>query len=159
MSVCVLRVFSCPAGTSFDNSGWVAGLDGIVIFFSIISLVQCVRSLINSWHLAIVVRRFFISKFDNFRLKFRQLVPLFNLWHLGVIISNALVIVGSVLKLLISYNVSILSLSLLLLPLYSFYKNIFVHAHTHTHTHSLSLSLLSLTHTHIHTLRLSTTLR
>ena len=135
---CVVKVVSALAlphlsfphfctGTSFDNSDWVAALDVVVIIISIISLAQCVRSLVNSWHLAVQVRRFFKSKFDNFRLKFRQLVPLFNLWHVGVISSNALVIVGSILKLLISYNVSpstpSLSLSFFFPPLFLLHPN------------------------------------
>ena len=148
-------------GTSFDNSNWIAALDGVVIFISIVSLVQCVRSLVNSWHLAVIVRRFFKSKFDNFRLKFRQLVPLFNLWHVGVISSNALVIVGSILKLLISYNVSTSpSLSLLSLstlspppfhpptppslsfpPLSLLYLNYSLSSSTHAH--SLSLQIIN----------------
>lgn len=147
-SLHLLHVFP---GTSFDNSSWVAVLDGVVILFSIVSLIQCGRSLLNSWHLAIVVKRFFKHKFDNFRLKLRQLVPLFNLWHVGVIISNALVIVGSVLKLLISYNVSVslsLSLSLSFLPSLPFPSSLsplFVpKSIMHAYRHSLSLSL----HTH-----------
>ena len=129
-------------GTSLDNSAWVAVLDGVVILISFVSLVQCLRSLINSWRLAITVRKFFLMKFDKFRVKVHHLLPLFNFWHVGVIVSNVLVIVGSLLKLLISYNVSPppppsthsliiehLSLSLSL----SFSLS---HTHTHTHIHT-----------------------
>ena len=100
-------------GTSFDSSAWFAVLDSVVILISFISLFLCIRSLINSWRLAVTVRTFFKMKFDNFRLKVQHLLPLFNGWHLMVITSNALVIVGSFLKILISYSVSLsLSLSL-----------------------------------------------
>ena len=143
-----MRLSHFCTGTSFDNSNWIAALDGVVIFISIVSLVQCVRSLVNSWHLAVIVRRFFKSKFDNFRLKFRQLVPLFNLWHVGVISSNALVIVGSILKLLISYNVSTSPLSLYSLspslsfpPLSLLYLNYSLSSSTHAH--SLSLQIIN----------------
>ena len=93
-------------GTSLDSSPWVTVLDCIVILISFVSMVQCLRSLINSWHLAITVRKFFFMKFDNFRVKVHHLLPLFNFWHVGVIVTNVLVIVGSLLKMLISYNVS-----------------------------------------------------
>jgi len=46
---------------------------------------------------------FFKLKFD-YHLKFRQVVPLYNIWFGGVIISNLLVLIGYVLKLIVSYS-------------------------------------------------------
>ena len=128
-------------GTSLDTSPWVAVLDGIVILISFVSMVQCLRSLINSWLFAVSVRKFFFMKFDSFRLKWNSLLPLFNFWHVGVIISDALVIVGSILKLLISYNVS---------PLSHTQPPAHTHTRAHTHTHTHTTFILSLPSGAIH---------
>lgn len=80
-------------------------MDAVVMFFAVVSIAQCVRSLFSSWSLSRDVRTFFLEKFD-YRLKYHQIVPLYNMWFIGVIISNVLVLVGCILKLLMAYNVS-----------------------------------------------------
>ena len=80
-------------------------LDIIVMVSAVISIFQCVRSIISSWHLQREVTSFFNKKF-LYRLKCHQILPLYNMWFLLVIVSNMLVLVGSLLKLLIAYDVS-----------------------------------------------------
>ena len=81
----------------------------IVIIFALISTVQCIVSLVKSAYFAKMVKAFFIRKF-KYRLKFHQVLPLFNLWFIMVVISNILVIVGSVMKILLSLNVRFVSI-------------------------------------------------
>jgi len=81
----------------------------IVIVFALISTVQCIVSLVKSAYFAKMVKAFFIKKF-NCKLKFHHLLPLFNLWFIMVVISDILVIVGSVMKILLSLNVRFVSI-------------------------------------------------
>ena len=81
----------------------------IVIVFALISTLQCTVSLVKSAYFAKMVKAFFIRKFKC-KLKFHHLLPLFNLWFIMVVISNILVIVGSVMKILLSLNVRFVSI-------------------------------------------------
>ena len=111
-------------------------VDGLVIFISVVCIFLCARSLLYSVYLCKTVYTFFIKKF-NWRLKAKHLVPLFNLWFVGTIVSNGLVLVGSIMKLVIAYTVSC--------TMYIHVPPMHTHTHSctsHTHTHT--------THTHIH---------
>ena len=78
----------------------------IVIVFVLISTIQCILSLVKSAYFSRLVKAFFIRKF-KYKLKFHQVLPLFNLWFIMVIISNVLVIAGTVIKILLSLNVRV----------------------------------------------------
>ena len=80
-------------------------VDVLVIIFAVISTIQCLRSLFKSLHFSRVVQHFFRRKY-KYRLKFHQTVPLYNLWFVGVTISNVMVFAGSIMKIVISYTVS-----------------------------------------------------
>ena len=92
------------ADTSFESSNGRIALDGLVIIFSTLFIILSGRSLINTFHLAYRITRFLIPRMNNFHLKI--LKPLFSIWHIMVIFSNMLAVVGSILKLLLSINVS-----------------------------------------------------
>ena len=55
-----------------------------------------------------MVRRFFIDHF-KWNLKPKHFFPLFNLWFLGLVISNGLVLVASVMKFIIDYAVGLVT--------------------------------------------------
>jgi len=76
--------------TTYLSDRGTTALDGLVIFFAVISIIQCLRSLLSSWKLSRTVRVFFKLKFD-YHLKWRHVVPLYNIWFVGVIVSNLLV--------------------------------------------------------------------
>ncbi|XP_064385515.1 mucolipin-3-like [Halichondria panicea] len=78
-------------------------VDSLVIVVSILSIILCGRSIASSFVLTNKVRRFFIVKFD-WKLKLKHFFPLFNMWFVGIIVSNGLVVVGSIMKLTIAYT-------------------------------------------------------
>ena len=94
-------VLGIIADTSFESSH---ALDGLVIIFSTIFIILSGRSLINTLYLAYRITRFLMPRMKNFHLKI--LKPLFSIWHIMVVLSNILAVVGSILKLLLSNNVS-----------------------------------------------------
>ena len=94
-------VLGIIADTSFESRH---ALDGLVIIFSTIFIILSGRSLINTLYLAYRITRFLKPRMKNFHLKI--LKPLFSIWHIMVILSNILAVVGSILKLLLSNNVS-----------------------------------------------------
>ena len=62
------------------------------------------RSLMKSAHFAKIVRAFFMQKF-KYRLKWREILPLFNMWFMGVILGNCLATVGAIMRLIIFFKV------------------------------------------------------
>ena len=94
---------SSSGGAIFSIAG-ITTVDTIVMIFAVFSMIQCIRSLVKSLHFAKIVKTFFIKKY-NYKLKFHQVLPLFNLWFLMVVISNLLVLVGSLIKILLNLNV------------------------------------------------------
>lgn len=98
--------------SSFQLNNGVIALDSLVIIFSSIFIVLSVRSLINTFNLACRITRFLIlKKMKNFHLKI--LKPLFSIWHIMVILSSVLAVLGSILKLLLSLNVSMHSFKII----------------------------------------------
>ena len=96
---------SPTADTSFKSNNGRIALDSLVIIFSMIFIIMSGRSLINTLYLACRIARFLIPMMKNFHLKILR--PLFSIWHIMVIVSNILAVLGSILKLLLSLNVSI----------------------------------------------------
>lgn len=97
------------AGTLIYNSVGLSILDIFVGIFATISTIMHLRSLMKSAHFVKIVRAFFLQKF-NHRLKWRQVLPLFNMWFMGVILGNCLATVGAIMKLIIAFKVGTLSL-------------------------------------------------
>lgn len=91
--------------TSFDSSHEILVLDVLVIIISILFIYLSVRSLYKTFRLACRITRFLMPRLIDFHLKI--LCPLFSIWHMLVIASNLLAVVGSLFKLLLSTNVSI----------------------------------------------------
>ena len=79
-------------------------LDIFVGVFATISTIMHLRSLVKSAHFAQIVRTFFQQKF-NHKLKWKQILPLFNMWFVAVILSNCLATVGALLRLIIAFRV------------------------------------------------------
>lgn len=80
-------------------------VDSLVILISVISIFLCVRSLIYSVYLCSIVRAFFIRKF-NWRLRAKHFLSLFHWWFVMIIVSNVLVVAGTIMKIYISHTVS-----------------------------------------------------
>lgn len=78
-------------------------LDIFVGVFATISTIMHLRSLVKSAHFAQIVRTFFQQKF-NHKLKWKQILPLFNMWFVAVILSNCLATVGALLRLIIAFR-------------------------------------------------------
>ena len=95
--------FLSSGGAIFSIAG-ITTVDTVVMIFAVFSMIQCIRSLVKSLHFAKIVKTFFIKKY-NYKLKFHQVLPLFNLWFLMVVVSNLLVLVGSLIKILLNLNV------------------------------------------------------
>ena len=96
--------FECTiTDTAVDSSYGRVILDSLVIILSIIFIYLCGRSLFNTLCLAHRVRKYFKLTYDLFRWKI--LIPLVNFWHVGAIISNLLVLVGSIMKISLTFNV------------------------------------------------------
>ena len=139
--------FHVDSGVLSDTKSTV--VDGLVIFISVVSIFLCARSLLYSVYLCKTVFTFFIKKF-SWRLKAKHLVPLFNLWFVGLIVSNGLVLVGSIMKLVISYTVSLcIALSPYITGVYSScLTTLALCTRTHTHTHTQnpdSIALVDIT--------------
>ncbi len=81
-------------------------VDAIVIIITVISIILCLRSLTSSVLLSKTVHSFFIQKF-NWKLKVKHFWPLIDGWLVMITISNVMVIVGSIMKLIIVYLVSL----------------------------------------------------
>ncbi len=94
-----------PAENAILSTSLTLTLDIIVMISAVISILQCVRSVISSWYLQREVTAFFSKKFA-YRLKCHQIIPLYSMWFVLVIVSNVLVLLGCSLKLLIAYDVS-----------------------------------------------------
>ena len=90
--------------TAVDSSYGKVILDSLVIILSLIFIYLCGRSLFNTLCLACQVKKHFKSTYNLFRWKI--LIPLVNFWHVGAIISNLLVLVGSIMKISLTFNVS-----------------------------------------------------
>ena len=87
-----------------DSSSTV--VDGFVIFISVISIILCLQALFYSFWLVKTVRSFFIRKF-SWKLKRKHFWPLIDGWLIMITVSNGMVIIGSIMKLVIAYTVSI----------------------------------------------------
>ncbi len=79
-------------------------VDAIVMFISLVSIILCIRSLTHSVWLSKTVRSFFVQRF-TWKLKMKHFWPLIDGWLVMITISNVMVIVGSVMKLVIAYKV------------------------------------------------------
>ena len=96
-------MFCSPTDTGFYVNGWITALDCLVLLSSILSTIICGRSLIRSFYLKREVGYFFKQKF-GYKLKWKDFTPLFNMWFVGVIISSALAMLGSFMKIILSYQ-------------------------------------------------------
>ena len=103
-TIIAVFLYSLIADTSFESSKEKIAVDGLVIIFSMIFIILSGRSLINTFQLAYRIARFLLPRMNNFHLKI--LKPLFSIWHIMVILSNVLAVIGSILKLMLSLNVS-----------------------------------------------------
>ncbi len=74
------------------------------MFISLISIIQCLGSLTYSVWLFKTIRSFFVQRF-TWKLKVKHFWPLIDGWLVMITISNVMVIVGSVMKLIICYQV------------------------------------------------------
>jgi mucolipin 3 len=92
-------------GSNKYNMIGLEALDILVGIFATISTIMHLRSLVKSAYFAQIVRAFFLQKF-SYRLKWKHLMPLFNLWFTGVILGNCLATVGALLRLIISFEPS-----------------------------------------------------
>eukprot|EP00731_Ephydatia_muelleri_P025043 Em0017g126a len=110
------------------NSTPITTLDAMVILVSLISLVQCGASLLSSVYLHVSVKRYFDSGQSGYLeqrgcgpLRWRDFLPLYNLWFIGIILSNLLSIVGSFLKILLRvqeiYSTSMIDTTSIILAL------------------------------------------
>lgn len=103
-SPCLNLTNAIPIGGSYVyNSVGLNVLDIFVGIFATISTILHLRSLVKSAHFAQIVRAFFLQKF-NYRLKWKQVLPLFNLWFTAVILGNCLATVGALMKLTIAFK-------------------------------------------------------
>ena len=101
--MCIILSLS-TGGSYVYNSVGLNVLDIFVGIFATISTILHLRSLVKSAHFAQIVRAFFLQKF-NYRLKWKQVLPLFNLWFTAVILGNCLATVGALMKLTIAFKV------------------------------------------------------
>ncbi|KAL5506143.1 hypothetical protein EMCRGX_G007720 [Ephydatia muelleri] len=101
ISTCTEDGASMPdTGLYVDNR--VTVLDCLVILSAIVSTVLCGRSLTNSFRFQRRASKFFFEIYE-YRLKWRDSLPLFNMWFVGVIASNVLAMLGSVMKIILTY--------------------------------------------------------
>ena len=93
--------------TGFYVNAGITALDCLVLLSSSLSTLVCVRSLIRTFYFQKKLRCFFKQKY-NYGLKWKDSLPLFNMWFVGVLISSALAIIGSLMKVILSYQASFL---------------------------------------------------
>ena len=104
--------------TGFYVNAGITALDCLVLLSSSLSTLVCVRSLIRTFYFQKKLRCFFKQKY-NYSLKWKDSLPLFNMWFVGVLISSALAIIGSLMKVILSYQASFLR------------HFVYINAHTH----------------------------
>ena len=92
------------ADTSFDSSTAVVFVNISVIVISLVFIIFSTRSIVNALTLAYYVKKIFKSMKGDFPWK--ELVPLFDIWHYIVTTFSILAIIGTVMKLLLAYDVS-----------------------------------------------------
>ena len=106
----------------------VTVLDFFVLLSAIVSTVLCSRSLAGSFRLQRLASKFFLETYE-YRLKWRDSLPLYNRWFVGVILSNVLAMLGSLMKIILSYKVCVLKLT-------GVYMHVVcMHVHVHFFTH------------------------
>lgn len=93
---------TCIPDTGLYVDNRVTVLDCLVILSAIVSTVLCGRSLTNSFRFQRRASKFFFEIYE-YRLKWRDSLPLFNMWFVGVIASNVLAMLGSVMKIILTY--------------------------------------------------------
>ena len=106
--------FTCSASTDtgfYVNAG-ITALDCLVLLSSIFSTYVCGRSLIRTFYFRRELCFFFKQKY-SYSLKWKDSLPLFNMWFVGVIISSALAMLGSLMKIILSYQACVLQCILL----------------------------------------------
>ena len=104
----LLSQLTCtPTDTGFYVNAGITALDCLVLLSSSLSILVCVRSLIRTFYFQKKLRCFFKQKY-NYSLKWKDSLPLFNMWFVGVLISSALAIIGSLMKVILSYQASFL---------------------------------------------------
>ena len=79
-------------------------MDSLVLAVSFLFIVLNTRSIVNALTLAYYVRKFFKSRKSNFSWK--ELVPLFDVWHYIVTMFSVLAIIGTVMEILLAHDVS-----------------------------------------------------
>ncbi|XP_011405686.2 PREDICTED: mucolipin-2-like isoform X2 [Amphimedon queenslandica] len=89
-------------GSTQHDSVLLAVLGSLVLLFTIISTAQCIRSLVTSARFTKRVKNFFLKHF-NYKLSLSEYLPLYNVWFMGVICSNVLVVVGTIMFLFTAF--------------------------------------------------------
>ncbi|KAL5506145.1 hypothetical protein EMCRGX_G007724 [Ephydatia muelleri] len=112
ISLCNSDTAVAEPDTGFYVNAGITALDCLVLLSSSLSTLVCVRSLIRTFYFQKKLRCFFKQKY-NYGLKWKDSLPLFNMWFVGVLISSALAIIGSLMKVILSYqpNLSTINLS------------------------------------------------
>ena len=96
----IISFLNAQIDTAVDSSYGKVALDGSVILVSIIFVLLCGRSLLNTLCLACRIKKY------EPKYRWKIFSPLINFWHVGAIISNLLAFVGSIMKIFLTYNVS-----------------------------------------------------